>query len=316
VKVVFVYRLFVRMAASAGVQVVHEQRRCRRSPRIESRLYPTEHLESLQGSIRGCGLFRAVVKDFGARAAAPANTCVCSRHRRWHEGCADRQLYGGVMPTWSEFTAYGPTIAQHLFVLALAAVLGAALGLIRPARRETVPRPAHILQAQILLAVVGAIIIVVVAESLARAFAIVGAAGLVRYRARVKDPKDAGVMLVALAIGLTVGSGLYGFAVVACAFVVGLMWVLESFEPAARSRFELTIGGKDTGGLRPDIEHALRQKGVTYELLGSSAHELHYEVTVPVSEKIGKLTKLIRGLDARHGTSVEWDIKKQKLLKS
>ena len=212
-------------------------------------------------------------------------------------------------------TEYGPTVVHHLFVLCLAAILGAAVGLIRPARRETVPRPAHVLQAQILLAVVGAIIIVVVAENLARAFAIVGAAGLVRYRARVKDPKDAGLMLVALALGLTVGSGLYGFAVVACAFVVGLMWLLESFEPAARSRFELTIGGKHPEALRADIEHALEQKGVTYELLGSSGHELHYEVTVPFGQKIGKLTKVIRSLDARRGTSVEWDIKKQKMLK-
>ncbi|MGH9240558.1 MAG: hypothetical protein ACRD3G_21150, partial [Vicinamibacterales bacterium] len=92
------------------------------------------------------------------------------------------------MPSY--LTEYGPTVAQYLLVLCLAAILGAAVGLIRPARRDTVPSPTHILQAQVLLAVVGAIIIVVVAESLARAFAIVGAAGLVRYRARVKDTKD------------------------------------------------------------------------------------------------------------------------------
>ena len=219
------------------------------------------------------------------------------------------------MSSWSTVTEYGPTVAQYLLVLSLAAILGAAVGLIRPARRETVPSSAHILQAQILLAVVGAIIIVVVAESLARAFAIVGAAGLVRYRARVKDTKDAGVMLVALALGLTVGSGLYGFAIVACAFVVALMWVLESLEPAPRSRFELTIGNKDAEALRPEVEQALRQKGVTYQLLGSSGHELHYEVTVPFNQKLGKLAKLIRGLDERHGMSVDWDIKKYKMLK-
>ena len=217
------------------------------------------------------------------------------------------------MPSY--LTEYAPMVAQYLLVLCLAAILGAAVGLIRPARRETVPSSAHILQAQILLAVVGAIIIVVGAESLARAFAIVGAAGLVRYRARVKDTKDAGLMLVALALGLTVGSGLYGFAIVACAFVVALMWVLESLEPAPRSRFELTIGSKDAEALRPEVEQALRQKGVTYELLGSSGHELHYEVTVPFNQKLGKLTKLIRGLDERHGMSVDWDIKKYKMLK-
>src|SRR6187455_3789689 len=107
-------------------------------------------------------------------------------------------------------------VVHDLLVLLAAAGLGAALGVIRPVRRGIVPRSAHVIQAQILLAIVGAIIIIVVAESLARALAIVGAAGLVRYRARIKDPKDAGVMLVALAVGLTVGSGAYLFATIAC----------------------------------------------------------------------------------------------------
>src|SRR5687768_1625389 len=165
---------------------------------------------------------------------------------------------GGVMPALPSLDLYAATLGRYLLILFLAASLGAALSLLRPGRREIVPRAPHVIQAQILLAVVGAIIIVVVAESLARAFAIVGAAGLVRYRARVKDTKDAGLMLVALALGLTVGSGLYGFAIVTCAFVVALMWMLESLEPAPRSRFELTISNKDAEGLRPEVEQALR----------------------------------------------------------
>ena len=204
---------------------------------------------------------------------------------------------------------------QYLLILATAGALGAALGLLRPVRRALVSRPVHVIQAQILLAIVGALIIIVVGESLARAFAIVGAAGLIRYRARIRDPKDAGVMLVALATGLTVGAGLYGLAFVACAFVIAVLWVLESSEPPVRSRFELTIGGKDADKLKPAIEHALSRQGVSYELLGSSAHELHYEVTVPFQEQVRKLTKMIRSLAGRRGTSVEWDIKKHKAVK-
>jgi hypothetical protein len=109
---------------------------------------------------------------------------------------------------------------RELLVLATAAVLGAALGVVRPVRRAIVPRSAHVVQAQILLSIVGALIIIVVGENLARAFAIVGAAGLIRYRARIRDPKDAGVMLVALAMGLTVGAGMYGLAIGSCAFVI------------------------------------------------------------------------------------------------
>ena len=208
------------------------------------------------------------------------------------------------------------SFARSLLVLALAAALGAALGLVRPVRREIVPRSPHIVQAQILLSLVGAIIIVVVAESLARAFAIVGAAGLIRYRARVDDPKDAGVMLVALVLGLAVGGGLFLFASAACVFVIGVLWLLESFEPPARSRFDLTIAAKDALRLRPHVEHALQHKNVTYELRGSSPTELHYEVTVPLALPIQKLSREIRHLDVKSKASVEWAIKKFKTVKA
>ena len=216
------------------------------------------------------------------------------------------------------------SVVQHLWVLSVAALLGAALGVLRPVRREIVPRSWHVIHAQILLAIVGALIIIVVAESLARAFAIVGAAGLVRYRARIDDPKDAGVMLVALAIGLTVGSGQLVFATTACLFVIAVLWVLESLEPEAKSRFDLKITAKHSDRLRPEIEHALNQKGISYELRGSSPEELRYEVTVPYQRKIRKLTKLIRSLDGhahqghngRTGSpSVEWEIKKYKMVR-
>jgi uncharacterized membrane protein YhiD involved in acid resistance len=216
----------------------------------------------------------------------------------------------------SSLQAVGGTVSHWLMALVAAGLIGGALGVIRPVRSEIVPRSAHVIQAQILLAIVGAIIIIVVAESLARAFAIVGAAGLVRYRARVDDLKDAGVMLVALALGLAVGAGLFLFASVACVFVIGVLWLLEWFEPAARSRFDLTIVTRHSAKLRPDIEHALEQKGVTYELRGSSPTELHYEVTVPFQQKIRQLTKLITHLDGHHGTSVEWEIKKFETVKA
>jgi hypothetical protein len=232
-------------------------------------------------------------------------------------GALSDAYVGGVMP---DAQLIDPlvlsTAAHHLFVLVIAAALGAFLGIVRPVRRAIVPRSVHVVQAQVLLSIVGALIIIVVGENLARAFAIVGAAGLIRYRARIRDPKDAGVMLIALALGLTVGAGMYLLAIIACAFVIAVLWLLESSEPPAQSRFELTIGGKDADKLKAAIEHALGRKGVTFELLGSSAHELHYEVTVPFHEQIRRLTKLIRGIAGRPGTSVEWDIKKQKLVKS
>ena len=217
----------------------------------------------------------------------------------------------------SQFPPQWQSLSLALLMLPIAAALGAALGMIRPIRRSLVPRSSHVIQTQVLLAIVGAVIMLVVAESLARAFAIVGAAGLVRYRAKIDDPKDAGVMLVALAAGLAVGSKLILLATISCGFVIGVLWLLESFEPPDRARFDLTIDTKDNSSeLRPQVEHALRQKGVRYELWGSSPARLRYEVTLPLNIKTQKLTKIIKKLDGRNGTSVEWNIKKFKTVQT
>ena len=45
------------------------------------------------------------------------------------------------------------------------------------------------IQTQIILAIIGALVMLVVGASLARAFGVVGAAGLVRYRAKIADPR-------------------------------------------------------------------------------------------------------------------------------
>ena len=58
------------------------------------------------------------------------------------------------------------------------------------------------------------------AASLARAFGIVGAANLIRYRSKIDDPKDAGVMLCTLAVGLASGVGLYALAIFSTVFLV------------------------------------------------------------------------------------------------
>ena len=184
------------------------------------------------------------------------------------------------------------------------------MGYIRPIRHGLVPRSSHVIQTQVLLSVVGAIIIMVVAESLARAFAIVGAAGLVRYRANIEDPKDAGVLLVALALGLMTGAGLVLLAAFSCVFVIGVLWLLESLEPVDRVQFDLTVATKDAIRVRPHVDHALRHKGVRYELRGSSPTELRYEVSVPFNQRLGKLTKTIRGLAKRDDISVDWSLKK------
>ncbi len=202
---------------------------------------------------------------------------------------------------------------RHAFLrLPLAAALGAMLAF-RPKRRGTPPRQIAVVQTQIILAIVGAVVMLVVGTNLARAFGVVGAAGLVRYRAKIEDPKDAGVMLSALAVGLASGVGLYVMATFSGVFILAALWLIESFEPEGRKLFDLKIKmGKDTDGRRKDFEAVLRKYHVDFVLLSSSDDEVCYEVTVPLELNRDRVTNALLKLDPDGHASVEWTEKKPK----
>jgi uncharacterized membrane protein YhiD involved in acid resistance len=150
----------------------------------------------------------------------------------------------------------------------------------------------------------------VVGSSLARAFGIVGAAGLVRYRAKIDDPKDAGVMLSTLAIGLASGVGLWVLAAFATAFILVLLWIVESFEPKATQLFALTVKTKDSARLKPQIEALLNRRQLNYELRTSAPEEISYDVHFPIDRKTAHLSDQI--LTLSDDAAVEWEAKKEK----
>lgn len=192
--------------------------------------------------------------------------------------------------------------------LPLAAILGTVLAL-RPRRRGTPERQPAVVQTQIVLAIVGALIMLVVGASLARAFGIVGAANLIRYRSKIDDPKDAVVMLCALAVGLASGVGLYGLAIVGTLFIVFCLWIIEGFEPQTRM-FELKVKmGEKTQDLRPRIEEVLRRFKAKYELRTASEEEVVYMVTTPRSLRTDRVSNAIIEIDAEGKGAVEWNEK-------
>ena len=195
--------------------------------------------------------------------------------------------------------------------LPLAAALGAVLAL-RPKRAGTPERSMPVVETQIILSVVGALIMLVVGASLARAFGIVGAANLIRYRAKIEDPKDAVVMLSALAVGLAAGVGLYALAVFGTLFTALVLWAIESFEPVRGKVFELHVKRKEgLLDLRPRIEQALSRYQATFEIRTSSDDELTYLVRTAPGFAVDRASTALTSLAAEGELAVEWDEKKK-----
>jgi uncharacterized membrane protein YhiD involved in acid resistance len=194
--------------------------------------------------------------------------------------------------------------------LPLAALLGAVLAL-RPRRGGTPERQPAVVQTQIILAVVGSLIMLVVGASLARAFGVAGAANLIRYRSKIDDPKDAVVMLCALSAGLASGVGLYGLAVIGTLFITLCLWIIEGFEPQTRI-FELTVKmGEKTQEMRPKIEEVLRRYKVRYELRTAAEDNVLYMVTTPKSLRTDRVSNVIMELMPDGKSAVEWNEKQK-----
>jgi uncharacterized membrane protein YhiD involved in acid resistance len=220
---------------------------------------------------------------------------------------AGAQLPTGAAAPEPALESQWDSIAQAIRRLPLAAALGAILAF-RPRRKGTPARTTAVIQTQIILAVVGAVVMLVVGSSVARAFGIVGAASLVRYRAKIDDPKDAGIMLSTLGIGLASGVGLYFLAIFATLFIALVVGLLESFEPEGYKLFDLKIKAQNATAVRPRVQQLLRRNQIRYELRTAADDELVYEARVPVGKKVDGVTEAIHAID--DANEVEWEEKK------
>ena len=95
-------------------------------------------------------------------------------------------------------------------------VLATAIGVIvtsvhRRYRRER-PQTQAMEQAQVLLCVSGALMMIIIGGNIARAFGIAGAASIIRFRTPVEDPKDITILFLLMGLGMSAGVGLFGVA--------------------------------------------------------------------------------------------------------
>lgn len=77
-----------------------------------------------------------------------------------------------------------------------------------------------------LLCLGGALIWLVVQDSVVRAFGLAGTIGLIRYRTVVRDPKDTTLLLFSMVLGMACGLGQYVVATVGTVVVLfALLWL-------------------------------------------------------------------------------------------
>jgi hypothetical protein len=169
-------------------------------------------------------------------------------------------------------------------------------------------------QAEILLCVAGALMMVVIGDSLPRALGIAGGASLIRFRTQVKDTRDAIIYLLLLGLGMACGLAHFAVAVFSAVFLAALLAALN-YIGEDRPRPMVVEVESDNAEFSPDsLEKIFVHSNVSFESRGfkrGQTTSVRYHVNLPPSTSVADVTQTLMtsGLPLK---AVVWDSQKGK----
>lgn len=117
----------------------------------------------------------------------------------------------------------------------------------------------------VMMSVIVAVIMIIIGSNIARAFSLVGALSIIRFRSAVKDPLDVAYVFLAMAIGMACGTGFYAIAVLLAVVMSAIIYFMYRFDIGDAANSEMVI--KIMMAVGVDAEASIR--AVFYEYLNS-----------------------------------------------
>jgi uncharacterized membrane protein YhiD involved in acid resistance len=140
-----------------------------------------------------------------------------------------------------------------------------------------------------LMTMVVAVIMLIVGSNLARAFALLGALSIVRFRNAIKDTRDVGFIFFAMAMGMACGTQFYALAIIATLSISFLWWLIT----------RLNVFDKDT---RDQILKIRLPADVGYSQLFESAFARYlarFDLISVETVQAGTLTELVYDVELK-----------------
>jgi hypothetical protein len=199
--------------------------------------------------------------------------------------------------------------------LLAAAGIGCAVMAVQRLTRGERTRDRSMEQAHVLLCLAGAMTMLLVGDSLPRAFGIAGGAAIVRFRTPVDDPRDTTVLFLCMALGMAAGLGLATVAGVGALFVCGCLIVMRQapVRDGRSMKVALVADGSqfpDTHVLNVFAAHRISAEAVEFSHGERAA--VRYLAVMDRETSIADVSaELVRG-GATGITSVSWEASKRK----
>lgn len=175
--------------------------------------------------------------------------------------------------------------------LLLSMVLGIIIAKVYKHTHKGISYSASYAYSIVLITMVVAFVMMVIGGNVARAFTLLGAFTLIRFRTAVKDPKDTAFIFLALVVGLAVGASDYALAIAGTIITATVAIVLDSLNFGSLLKLEqvlyLTINPKTVN--QRDLETLLRRELKEISIINVNYSEsnklLQYSYNVKLKKK-------------------------------
>ena len=161
----------------------------------------------------------------------------------------------------------------------------------------------------VLLSMITAVVILIIGNNLARAFGLVGAMSIIRFRTAVKDTIDIVYIFFALVIGMAAGAGYHKIAVVSTLTVGAVIYLLAKTRVAASRKEECLLqfayspNGDEQAAYLPVLrKYCRRHTVINTRALGDNREMLELSFYVDLRDKDGN-NQFVRELRDAAGVS-------------
>ena len=192
--------------------------------------------------------------------------------------------------TTEVFSAY-----DVLLTIALSFVLALLVGKTYQHTHRGVAYSQSYVQTVVLMAMVVGVIMLVIGSNIARAFTLVGALSIVRFRNAVKETRDVGYIFLAMAVGMASGTRFYLLAVVATLVICALLWAMDRFNFFAKEAASQLLKVR----LPADLPYATLVEDVFARYLN------RYELVAMETVQAGTLMELVYSVEAKRGADIQ-----------
>jgi len=175
---------------------------------------------------------------------------------------------GSFPPGQGAQTAANNGMANPLFELGklvASAVIGMLVTVVhRQYRSDKSANPA-LDQAQVLLCISGALMMIIIGNSVARAFGIAGAASVIRFRTPVEDARDITILFILMGLGMAAGLGALAVAGMGTLFLCAMIPLLNLFSSERPRTMMVEIISEDRDFPTAHVHHVFAVNGILFE---------------------------------------------------